>query len=51
MRRTLLLALLFGSASWSAHAQDLLIRGGTIHTGVDGAAPVEAVLVRDGRIA
>lgn len=34
-----------------ATAQDLLIRGGPIHTGVDGAPPAEAVLVRDGRIA
>ena len=51
MRRTVLIALLLGSAAWSAEAQDLLIRGGTIHTGVDGAAPAEAVLVRDGRIA
>ena len=34
-----------------AAAQDLLIRGGPVYTGVDGAAPAEAVWVRDGRIA
>ncbi|MBN8529939.1 MAG: amidohydrolase [Caulobacterales bacterium] len=34
-----------------AAAQDLLIRGGPIYTGVDGAASAEAVLVRNGRIA
>ena len=34
-----------------AAAQDLLIRGGPVYTGVDGATPAEAVLVRDGRIA
>lgn len=32
-------------------AQDLLIRGGPIHTGVDDAPVAEAVLVRGGRIA
>lgn len=31
-------------------AQDLIIRGGTIHTGVDNAAPAEMVVVRNGRI-
>ena len=50
MRRTLLLALLFGSAAWSVQAQDLLIRGGPIYTGVDAAPTAEVVLVRDGRI-
>ncbi len=49
--RTLILALLMAGAASTAAAQDLLIRGGTIHTGVDGAAPAEAVLVRGGRIA
>jgi hypothetical protein len=38
-------------AAGPAAAQDLLIRGGTIHTGIEGAAPAEAVWVRDGRIA
>ncbi len=51
MRRTLLLALLLAGAAASAHAQDLLIRGGPIYTGVESAPTAEAVLVRDGRIA
>ncbi len=51
MRRTLLLALLLGSAAWSAQAQELLIHGGTIYTGVDGQPTAEVVLVQDGRIA
>ncbi|HRO34023.1 MAG TPA: amidohydrolase [Brevundimonas sp.] len=34
-----------------AAAQDLLIRGGPIYTGVDNGPAAEAVLVRDGRIA
>lgn len=51
MHRALLLALLLGSAAWSADAQDLLIRGGTIHTGVEAAPTAEVVQVRDGRIA
>ncbi|MGQ2991145.1 MAG: amidohydrolase [Brevundimonas sp.] len=32
-------------------AQSLILHGGTIHTGVDGAPPAEMVVVRDGRIA
>jgi predicted amidohydrolase YtcJ len=51
MRRTLLLALLMSGAAASAQAQNLLITGGPIYTGVDGAPTAEAVLVRDGRIA
>lgn len=51
MRRTLLLALLLGSAAWSAQAQELLIHGGTIYTGVDSQPTAEVVLVQDGRIA
>ncbi len=34
-----------------AFAQDLLIHGGPIYTGVDGASTAEVVHVRDGRIA
>jgi predicted amidohydrolase YtcJ len=51
MIRTLSLALLIGSAAWSAEAQELLIRGGTIYTGVAERPTAEVVLVQDGRIA
>ncbi|HWQ86626.1 amidohydrolase [Brevundimonas sp.] len=51
MRRTLSLALLLGSAAWSAEAQELLIRGGTIYTGVAERPTAEVVLIQDGRIA
>jgi len=51
MIRTLSLALLLGSAAWSAGAQELLIRGGTIYTGVVERPTAEVVLVQDGRIA
>jgi hypothetical protein len=51
MIRTLALTLLLAGAAMSAEAQDLLIRGGPIYTGVDAAPTAEAVLVRDGRIA
>ncbi|GAA0650968.1 amidohydrolase [Brevundimonas lenta] len=51
MIRRLALALLLASAAASAQAQDLLISGGPIYTGVDAAPTAEAVLVRDGRIA
>lgn len=51
MIRTLSLALLLGSAAWSAEAQELLIRGGTIYTGVAGRPTAEVVLIQDGRIA
>jgi hypothetical protein len=50
MIRTLALALLLGGVAASAAAQDLLIRGGPIYTGVDAAPTAEAVLVRNGRI-
>lgn len=51
MIRPLTLALLLGSAAWSAQAQELLIRGGTIYTGVAEQPTAEVVLVQDGRIA
>jgi predicted amidohydrolase YtcJ len=51
MIRPLTLALLLGSAAWSAEAQELLIRGGTIYTGVAEQPTAEVVLVQDGRIA
>src|SRR5690606_31303201 len=44
-------ALLLTSVAAPALAQNLIIKGGTIHTGVDGATPAEVVMVRDGRIA
>src|SRR5215217_7759757 len=42
MIRTALLALLVAGTAFTAHAQDLLIRGGPIYTGVDGAPVAEA---------
>ncbi len=45
------LAVAFAALALPSAAQDLLIRGGTIHTGVDGAPPAEVVIARDGRIA
>ena len=51
MIRPLTLALLLASAAWSAEAQELLIRGGKIYTGVAAQPTVEVVLVQDGRIA
>mgnify|MGYP001627274934 CR=1 FL=1 len=51
MRLTLFASVIALALPSGALAQDLLIRGGTIHTGVDGQTPAEAVLVRDGRIA
>jgi predicted amidohydrolase YtcJ len=50
MRSTLVLALLIGSGAGSAHAQDLMIRGGPIYTGAEAAPTAEVVQVRDGRI-
>ncbi|SFS89583.1 amidohydrolase [Brevundimonas viscosa] len=50
MRRSLLLALLLAGAATSAEAQNLVIRGGPIYTGVDAAPTAEVVQVRDGRI-
>lgn len=46
-----LLAVAAVSLAAPAVAQDLVIRGGTIHTGVDGADAAEVVVVRGGRIA
>jgi predicted amidohydrolase YtcJ len=54
MTRTLFLALLMAGAATTASAQDLLIHGGPIYTGLStGSEPekVEFVVVRDGRIA
>ena len=51
MIRPLTLALLLASAGWSTQAQELLIRGGKIYTGVAAQPTVEVVLVQDGRIA
>lgn len=51
MIRSVALTLLFASAAWSAGAQELLIRGGTIYTGVAAQPTAEVVLVQDGRIA
>lgn len=45
-----LAVLMFAGVS-PALAQDMVLRGGTIHTGLPGDATAEAVLVRDGRIA
>ena len=50
MRRTLLFALLLAGAATTAEAQNLVIRGGPIYTGVDAAPTAEVVQVRDGRI-
>lgn len=50
MRNALALALLLTGAVTTATAQDLVIRGGPIYTGVDGAPTAEVVQVRDGRI-
>ena len=43
-------ASLAGAAFAPAHAGDILIHGGPIHTGVDAAPTAEAVLIRDDRI-
>ena len=51
MIRTLVLAGLLATAASSAEAQELLIRGGTIYTGVATQPTAEVVLVQDGRIA
>jgi predicted amidohydrolase YtcJ len=50
MRRTLLLALLLAGAATTAQAQSMVIRGGPIYTGVDGAPPAAQVVVSDGRV-
>jgi predicted amidohydrolase YtcJ len=51
MIRAAFLALLLTGAASTAQAQDLLIRGGPIYTGVDAAPTAEVVQVRGGRIA
>ncbi|PLR25034.1 amidohydrolase [Caulobacter zeae] len=53
MRRTALLApvLTLALAASPALAGDILVHGGPIHTGVAGAPPAEAVLIRDKAIA
>lgn len=51
MRHPLLLALLLAGTATAAQAQDLLIRGGPIYTGVDASPTAEVVQVRGGRIA
>lgn len=49
---TLAALLLASAAAGTVQAQNLLISGGTIHTGVPTQAnPAEVVIVRDGRIA
>ncbi len=50
MIRRLALALLLAGAATTAQAQNLLIRGGPIYTGVDATPTAEVVQVRDGRI-
>lgn len=49
--KTLSLIALSLTLAGPVAAQDLLIRGGPIYTGVDNAPPAEALWVRDGRIA
>ena len=51
MLRSLLTAAALAALALPAQAQDLLIRGGTIHTGNDAAPTAEVVIARDGRIA
>lgn len=51
MTRLAIFTLLLSSAAASAQAQDLVISGGPIYTGVEAAPTAEVVQVRDGRIA
>ncbi|WP_309629581.1 amidohydrolase [Brevundimonas sp.] len=51
MLRSLLTAAAFAALALPAQAQNLLIRGGVIHTGVETAPTAEVVIARDGRIA
>jgi hypothetical protein len=51
MIRAAVLALLLTGAAASAQAQDLVIRGGPIYTGVETSPTAEVVQVRAGRIA
>lgn len=46
-----LATVLMLAAAPAAYAQNLMIRGGTIHTGVEAQPTAEVVIVRDGRIA
>lgn len=48
---TSLAALMAMALPAAALAQDMMIHGGPIHTGVRGASVAEVVIVRDGRIA
>ena len=50
MIRTLALALLLAGVASTSQAQNLIIHGGPIYTGVDGAQPAQQVTVVDGRI-
>ena len=50
MIRSIALALLLAASATAAQAQNLMIHGGPIYTGVDGAAPAGMVVVVDGRI-
>jgi hypothetical protein len=45
MTHRALLTVAFAAIALPAFAQDLVIRGGTIHTGVEGAAPAEVVIL------
>lgn len=47
MRRTFLAALLAATSLTGAHAGDILIHGGPIHTGVEAKPKAEALLIRD----
>ena len=51
MIRPVLLALLLAGTAATAQAQDLVISGGPIYTGVAATPTAEVVQVRDGRIA
>ena len=51
MIRPFLTAAALAALALPAQAQNLLIRGGTIHTGNDAAPTAEVVIARDGRIA
>ncbi|MFC5345631.1 amidohydrolase [Brevundimonas staleyi] len=51
MLRPFLTAAAFAALALPASAQDLLIRGGTIHTGVEASPTAEVVIARHGRIA
>ena len=50
MRRLALAALLAATSLSTAHAGDILIHGGPIHTGVDASPTAQAVLIRDDKI-